>query len=156
MSSYLEQIDALLAAKHREIEELEIARGVLLRLSATPKPLALKAETPKVNGSITIRKVDAPKPSHKKKRDYPADRAKPGVLGGLRAEKQADIMAYLAANGPAKSGAILESFGLSNGTKEQKQQIYQAMYELKVQGKVVRDDESLIYRLVERETSTAA
>lgn len=68
-SSYIDQIDAQLAHLRMEIERLQIARDVISGMDGRPKPiLQLRAEpVEKKSGPITIRKIEGPDKSEKKK-----------------------------------------------------------------------------------------
>lgn len=68
-SSYIDQIDAQIAALRHEIERLQIARDVIGTLEGRGKPvLTLKAETSpsRKSGPITIRKIGDGAPGKKR------------------------------------------------------------------------------------------
>ena len=107
------------------------------------KVLELKADDPKkTSGKITIRKIAADEP-------VPVEKpAKP-----KRVRQSADhqlwrgrVLDYIRANGTAKSGELLEHFGIANGSKAEKQVLYQVMYDLKRLRTLIRGDD-LVYRL---------
>lgn len=147
MSSYIEQIGALLNQHRREVERLQIAAEVITELAQReadrPKVLHLKAETSekKTSGKITIRKVtgpaDRPKRSH---RDNPdRDRYRSSVLG------------YIDEHGPTRTSELMEHLGLADSSKETKQVLYQVMYDLKRLGTLIRGDD-MVYRRAAQET----
>lgn len=144
MSSYLEQIEQKLQQKHREIIELEIAHRVIEGLKAENEPTkaqALKIEAPKASGKITIRRALAAP-------------AKGGGTVGGKAEREryrSGVRAYLAEHGPVRTSTLMEHFGIADGTKAEKQVLYQVMYDMKRVGELIRDDE-MVYHLSSDET----
>jgi len=107
------------------------------------KVLELKADDPKkTSAKITIRKIAA---------DTPAPVEKPGKPKRVR--QSADhqlwrgrVMDYIRKHGSAKSGQLLEAFGIANGSKSEKQVLYQVMYDLRRLQQLARGDD-LVYRL---------
>jgi len=147
-TAYRDRLERELHRIRSVVDDFEAALRVEALMNGTgdepaPKVLQLKAEPEKkTSGKITIRKIAA---------DTPAPVEKPGKPKRVR--QSADhqlwrgrVMDYIRANGTAKSGELLEHFGIANGSKAEKQVLYQVMYDLRRLQQLARGDD-LVYRL---------
>jgi hypothetical protein len=146
-SAYRDRLERELARIRSVADDFEAALRVEALLNGTgespSKVLELKADDPKkTSGKITIRKIAA---------DEPVPVEKPGKPKRVR--QSADhqlwrgrVMDYIRAHGTAKSGELLEHFGIANGSKAEKQVLYQVMYDLRRLKQLARGDD-LVYRL---------
>jgi len=139
MASYLEQIDAQLAALHMEMERLQIAREVIAKLEGRSKPqvLTLKANPApsQKSGPITIRKITDGSEKPKRQRP-PMDRE--------RAPKaRAKIMEMLKTEGPMTTATINAKLGHSS--KREYQLIWNIMSDWKGEGVVVKDEKGRFF-----------
>jgi hypothetical protein len=135
--SDLERIEARMTELRAELERLEIARSVLSELyAAAPTP----PRKDKANGAaFTIRRVEEPAAkgkTAKPKRGSPDRKA-------AKAKVREKVLAEMA-NGPVTSGALCKKFKFHDAAE--KQLVYQALYELKTEGRADRDEHSA-YRL---------
>jgi hypothetical protein len=139
----LQRIDARIAELRAELDRLEIARSVLSELHAAAPTLPPKG---KANGAaFTVRRVEAPAGETKapaaKASGKPKDRA---ATAARKAKVRQKVMAQIEA-GPVKSGDIIRKLHLRE--KSEKQEVYQALYDLNSKGLAVRD-ENAFYTLV--------
>lgn len=139
MASYLEQIDAQLAALHMEMERLQIARDVIAKLEGRSKPqvLTLKANPApsQKSGPITIRKIADGSEKPKRQRP-PMDRE--------RAPKaRAKIMEMLKTEGPMTTAAINAKLGHSS--KREYQLIWNIMSDWKGESVVLKDEKGRFF-----------
>lgn len=144
-TAYRDRLERELARIRSVADDFEAALRVEALLNGTgespSKVLELKVDTPKkTSGQITIRKVDAPAEDERKPKQR---KGKPIADHAVWRERAMD---YIRANGPAKSGDLLAAFGIANGSKSEKQVLYQVMYELRRSEQLVRGDD-LVYRL---------
>jgi len=132
-SSYLDQIDAQMAALRAEMERLQIARDVITNLERRSKPvLTLKAEPSpsQKSGPITIRKITDGSAKTQRQRP-PMDRE--------RAPKaRAKIMEMLKTEGPMTTATINSKLGHSS--KREYQLVWNIMSDWKGEGVVLKDE----------------
>lgn len=129
--SYIDQIDELIADHRHELERLIIARSVLVDLAEekTPKPV-IEA----TNGSpITIRRIgqSSSTPPPKKAK------AKPNSNRKAEKEQMRQLILNDLKDMPQTSTTLIQKYR-PDGTKNEKQVIYDTLYNLKLNGVIAR------------------
>lgn len=142
MASYLEQIDAQLAALHMEMERLQIARDVITKLEGRSKPqvLTLKANPApsQKSGPITIRKITDGSEGEKPKRQSNKGGAR--VVDRKRGpEARKKIMAVIKEAAPINAAGIIERLGYD--TQRDNQLVYNTTSKWLMDGVLTKDEE---------------
>lgn len=151
MTSYIEQINAQIAALQDEIAKLEIAKDVIARLDQrSQKTLTLKANPEKKSGAITIRKVEG-KYSPVKEEKTKRGGARTAPVKGITEHYAKRATAVLTVHDGLKTGEIAEKMGLTE--QPDKQRLYSVMNKLVTDGRVDKDGD-LRHWLIHKQTST--
>lgn len=133
MASYIDQIDAQLAALRMEMERLQIARDVIASMEGRSKPvLTLRAEPSpsQKSGPITIRRItDGPEEEKPKRPPMDKERAP---------KARVKIMELLKAEGPMTTATINSKLGHSS--KREYQLVWNIMSDWKGEGVVLKDE----------------
>lgn len=135
--SYIDQIDELIAHHRHELERLVIARSVLVDLSdgKSANPAVIEA----TNGSaITIRRISnqPAQPTQKAKKSAPRPNRK-AEKEQIRQTILDDLRAM-----PQTSTTLIEKYR-PGGTKNEKQVIYDTLYNLKLNGVIARAEDGI-------------
>ena len=127
--NYLEYINQKIEGLKAQISELEAAKRIIEQVDRAMEKEKLK----------TLKTPATPRPTK--------------LNASAKTELRRMVLDRLK-EGPATSADIINEFGLAGGTKSEKQTIYQALYDLKVQGLASKNPD-LIYSLVENYHETA-
>lgn len=142
MIDALGQIDAVIEQHHREIERLQVARSVLLELTAQPNRVkGAVIEAKNRSQGITIQRISAPvditPPT-----TTTSERKKPltGKARQMSMEANAKltdrIVTLLEKHGPMESKKLGDRIGFKPG--ENRQRLFQRVWDLKNRGAVVK------------------
>ena len=158
MSSYLEQIDALIKFHNKKVAELEIAREVVAGLFEEQKPHKKEA-VPK-----TVPAWKEPKSEPKSEPEQPPITIRRVVnIKNLASKPDSDtkarreamretIVNRLKQGETVTSTDLIKEFGYSD--KDHKQDVYQTLYNLKTQGVANRKEGTMQYILAEHNHQT--
>lgn len=127
--SYVEYLDHLIKETEQRLLDLQTARRVVAEISSKVKELVVAPEVQQEPGSITLRRVEAAPPAKKER----------NKRKGTDLELRGKVLQAINRQ-PQRSDALIAEFR-PGGDKSQKQEVYAALYGLKMSGAIVQAED---------------
>lgn len=149
--SYLETVDHLITECRERMEKLLNAREIINEVIANNKPAedlapAVQPDTP----FMTLRRVEGDAPAEKKPRRVISAESKK-----RREAIRKEILNQINVTSTVTAAGLIKQFGLEDAGKGRKQDIYQLLYDLRIEGILTKNKGSLEYKLNQAQPETS-